>query len=124
VGLELQDLLRGDHIKKNGNELLVELNLGSWRKLSQNKSKAAESGISYSWVLVLKSLACCLHSEIKVLFQVVSARLSDQTEGKESSLSNSPVSVGETLSKDGLGGFEDEVLLHVEGESSDSSKTC
>lgn len=123
MGLKLKDLLVRDDVKKDWHKLLMELGLGSWRKLGENKSKAAEAGVSDSGVLVLESLAGGLHSHINVLLEVVSARLGDETEGEVSSLAHFPAGMSKAFGKDRLGSFEDEVLLHVHGKSSDCGKT-
>jgi len=79
--------------------------LGKWTELGEYEGSAAQSSVSNSKVLVSEPSACSYHGLVEVSPQVVSAGLSDQTEGHVACLSNLPVSVGQAFSENWCGCF-------------------
>ena len=121
MGLELEALLVLDDLEQGWNELLVVLMLGNWAEFGQDECNAAQSSVSNSLALVRESLACSLHGGVEVSLQIVSARLSDQTEGHVACLSDLPVGVGQALLENWSGCVQDEVLFHIDRESANGA---
>ena len=112
-----------DDLQKSWNKFSMVFLLWKWLELHQKRSKADESCIFDSWVLVLDSLACGIEGSVHVGLHVLFARLRNESGGKISSLSNFPILVLKALRDNWSTSLESNILLHLDGKSLDRAHT-
>ena len=88
---DLKRLLSRNDLQQSWHKFSVELKLNVWSQVLEELGKSKQSSVLDSHMVSRKALANLLHGLVHVILEVVLARLDNQTEGDETSLSGFPV---------------------------------